>query len=95
MEWMTDAACRDQDTDVFFQEVARGVFREQADARAKAFCASCPVVEECLAYAQQRNINYGVWGGLIPSERRTLKRRRQASPAARSKMSSSTTRIAR
>lgn len=30
--------------------------------RAKAVCATCPLVEACLAVAQQR-LEWGVWGG--------------------------------
>ena len=45
-------------------------------ASAKAVCARCPVMDECLAWALGSNIEFGVWGGLSEGERRALKRRR-------------------
>jgi hypothetical protein len=50
--------------------------------RAKAFCAGCPVWEECLAYGLEED--HGVWGGLNRAERARLRRLQQrlaASPA--------------
>ena len=43
--WMTDAACRGVDTEIYFPE--RG---DDADL-AVAFCAPCPVREQCAATA--------------------------------------------
>ena len=37
-------------------------------------CRSCPVVEECLAYALETNQEAGVWGGTSEEERRRLRR---------------------
>jgi Transcription factor WhiB len=34
------------------------------------YCDHCPVVEECLTLGLSEQ--YGVWGGLLPSERRRL-----------------------
>src|SRR3954471_23127664 len=70
-EWFDDAACRDVDTDIFFP-----VSESQADA-AKAICAVCPVREECLEYALETRPGDGVYGGLTPTERHRLIRRRQ------------------
>jgi len=42
--------------------------------RAKAVCAACPVVAECLDDAMQRGERYGIWGGLDPDERQSLRR---------------------
>lgn len=46
-----------------------------AIATAKAVCATCPVAEECLAYAIETNQSEGIWGGLLPKERARLRRR--------------------
>ncbi len=46
-----------------------------AIAVAKAVCATCPVAEECLAYAIETNQSEGIWGGLTPKERARLRRR--------------------
>ena len=65
------AACRDADTSVFFPV-------SEADAEeAKAICALCPVREECREYALETRPPEGVWGGLTPTERHRLIRRRQ------------------
>ncbi|MCX4784463.1 WhiB family transcriptional regulator [Streptomyces sp. NBC_01264] len=44
-------------------------------ARAKALCATCPLIASCLEGALERGEEYGVWGGLTEDERRSLKRR--------------------
>jgi len=71
VDFFDDAACRDADTDVFFP-----VSESQAD-QAKAICAACPVREACLEYALETRPGDGVWGGLTPTERHRLIRRRQ------------------
>jgi WhiB family redox-sensing transcriptional regulator len=38
-------------------------------ARAKAVCAVCPVVSECLEHALANDEDRSVWGGMTPSER--------------------------
>jgi WhiB family redox-sensing transcriptional regulator len=76
--WQYDAACRGEDTSLFF---APNYFekRHQKDARearAKAICARCPVREACLDYALRIREPHGVWGGLNELERRQALRRR-------------------
>lgn len=68
-EWSERAVCRTADPDELFVEGA-------AQNRAKAVCMSCPVRTECLAYALDRRIEHGVWGGMTDRERRSLLRRR-------------------
>jgi WhiB family transcriptional regulator, redox-sensing transcriptional regulator len=46
--------------------------REAREGRAKAICASCPVVTECLDYALTIREPHGIWGGLNEAERRML-----------------------
>jgi WhiB family redox-sensing transcriptional regulator len=43
---------------------------------AKAICVQCPIKQECLEYALVADEPYGIWGGLTPTERNILKRRR-------------------
>jgi hypothetical protein len=43
---------------------------------AQAVCFSCPVREECLAYAMEWEEPDGVWGGLTPAQRRALRPKR-------------------
>ncbi len=42
---------------------------------AVAGCRMCPAREACLAYAVAADERSGVWGGLLPGERRRLARR--------------------
>lgn len=71
--WRDEAACRDYpNADLFFATGESGA----ADvARAKAICAGCPVVAECLVYAVETAQTYGVWGGMDADERRLIRRR--------------------
>lgn len=74
--WRRRAACRlvpAEDLWIFWP--GRG---DQAALRAaKKVCASCPVVEECLAYAIEAK-EPGVWGGKSEHERQVLVGRRAA-----------------
>lgn len=74
--WLEQAACRDQDPELFFPISAKGPGAAQA-AEAKAVCARCPVREPCLAYALATDQGAGIWGGLTEDERRSLRRRRR------------------
>lgn len=76
MDWRSDAACRDQDPDLFFPIGSTGPAVEQAD-EAKKVCMTCDVREQCLEFALASNQDAGIWGGLTEDERRTLKRARQ------------------
>jgi hypothetical protein len=42
-------------------------------AKAKAVCATCDVVEECLQWAIDTGSRHGVFGGLTPKERQGMK----------------------
>lgn len=57
MTWQRDALCREVDHDAFFPE------KGQANERAKAVCANCPVSRKCLAYALEHDEWFGIWGG--------------------------------
>ncbi|MER5987417.1 WhiB family transcriptional regulator [Streptomyces sp. NPDC001787] len=72
--WRMDAACREEDPDLFFPIGSTGPALVQT-VEAKAVCASCPVREPCLRWALDNGQDSGVWGGLGEDERRALKRR--------------------
>jgi len=74
-DWRHRAACRGEVyPDRFFPVGTSGpALLELADA--KAVCARCPVVSECLDYAMANGLDAGVFGGLSEDERRSLKRR--------------------
>lgn len=64
--WWHRAACLGADTEIFF---ARPDAAPVAIAEAKAFCAGCPVVAECLRDAAKTGDTHSVRGGLTGSER--------------------------
>ena len=74
-DWMTKAACLDEDPDLFFPVGTTGISLAQV-AEAKAVCAWCPVRGRCLDYALSIPSAAGIWGGLDEDERRVLLRRR-------------------
>jgi WhiB family redox-sensing transcriptional regulator len=76
VDWRRDAACRDEDPELFFPIGSTGPAIDQANA-AKRVCARCDVREECLEFALASNQDAGVWGGLTEEERRSLRRQRQ------------------
>ena len=47
-----------------------------SNASAKRVCACCAVRDDCLGYALQHDIGFGVWGGTSPRERKQLLRPR-------------------
>lgn len=39
----------------------------------KRVCNTCPVLEQCLAYAIANDEKFDIWGGMTPSERKAHK----------------------
>jgi WhiB family redox-sensing transcriptional regulator len=71
--WRLRAACRQVDSAVFFPpDGERPPQRDARETRAKAICASCPVLRQCAVYAIRYGERYGVWGGLSEREREAL-----------------------
>lgn len=42
----------------------------------KRICGGCPVREDCLTWALDNRVEWGVWGGLSNRERRKVLRQR-------------------
>lgn len=63
-----------EDLDTHFPEpIRRGsdwqeVFQAKVDY-AKSLCANCDVIDQCLKFAIDNNIQHGIWGGTTPEER--------------------------
>jgi WhiB family redox-sensing transcriptional regulator len=72
--WHTDALCAQVDGDLWFPEKGDA---HGAD-KAKAFCVTCPVVNECLDYAMDNNIKHGVWGNKTPDQRTRMRNKKAA-----------------
>jgi WhiB family redox-sensing transcriptional regulator len=61
--WEYQAACRDVPSHVFYSD-------DLGDRRrAKEVCMECPVRLECLATAISRGERYGIWGGMMATNR--------------------------
>ncbi len=71
--WGT-AACRGPHQEIFFPPTVTETRRakRRREARAKEICGICPIVENCLSIALQRNEQHGIWGGQTEKERRVL-----------------------
>lgn len=72
--WMEDAECANSNSDVFFYNGASilGSPQDPKFQEAKAICRRCPVRLECLEWAFLTHSHVGVWGGLLPRQRREL-----------------------
>lgn len=70
-EWVTAAACRDEDPELFYSVDPREI------RRAKQVCAGCPVAVVCLQSELQHPFEdqFGVFGGHTDAERQALLRR--------------------
>lgn len=68
MAWTSDAACKGMDADLFFPD------RGESIVDVVAVCETCPVAEQCLAFAVENNEKHGVWGGRSERSRRVLRR---------------------
>jgi WhiB family transcriptional regulator, redox-sensing transcriptional regulator len=80
--WQWRAACRGEDTGLFFppHDTESREERLARERKAKTICAGCPVRIECLEYAIRIRESHGIWGGLSEVERRVLINRRESQP---------------
>jgi WhiB family redox-sensing transcriptional regulator len=65
--WQDSASCKDMDSGVFLSGVASRI------AIAKAVCATCPVIQECLSFAlANEDFEPHVYGGMTGAERKRV-----------------------
>lgn len=64
--WREQAACLDADVELFFSQ------NESDQREALAYCDGCPVRERCLLTAVLLGEEYGIWGGTLEGERRSI-----------------------
>jgi WhiB family redox-sensing transcriptional regulator len=69
LHWTDRARCRGTDPEQFF---VRGAAQAR---RAIKVCGRCTVKEQCLRYALDNDIDFGVWGGLTERQRRAYQRK--------------------
>ena len=80
MDWRHDAACLDEDPNLFFPVGNTGPALRQIED-AKAVCRRCPVADLCLEFAESTGQDAGVWGGRSEDERAGAKQRAQKAAA--------------
>lgn len=64
--WKLSSACHFEPKDIFFPD------RGESAQPAKIICSTCPVKVNCLRYAIEERIWFGIWGGTNEKERRPL-----------------------
>jgi WhiB family redox-sensing transcriptional regulator len=62
LDWMDNAACKDEDPEKFFPS-GTGVKGQRQAAAAERICRGCPVRVECQAQKRSTGSTSGVWGG--------------------------------
>ena len=77
--WRFEAACGQDDPDLFFPVGVGEAARRQA-RQAKAVCRGCPVKLACLTWAMETEQTDGIWGGLDGLERQRLGRQQVNPP---------------
>lgn len=69
-DWRAKAACLSVDPELFFPVGEPGSKAYERDAQpARAVCARCPVLVECLEDSLRIGEKWGIRGGLDPDER--------------------------
>ena len=68
--WQVHAACRGDKGSLFFPpDKERRAARSLREARAKAVCEGCPVLDVCREHALRVEESSGIWGALTEDER--------------------------
>jgi WhiB family redox-sensing transcriptional regulator len=73
----TPPACADKDPELWFSFEDSGLdlkTRREQVSEAIDICNACPVRAACLRWALDMNERHGIWGGVMPEERRNIKR---------------------
>jgi len=68
--WRKQAACRGMNVDIFVPEGPGNLLYLEA----RTVCETCPVRLPCLEFALDNCEEIGMYGGLTPRERRSLRR---------------------
>jgi WhiB family redox-sensing transcriptional regulator len=84
-DWRHDAACRDEDPELFFPVGSSSPALRQ-EIQAKAVCSGCLVRVECLSWALVAGERDGVWGGTSEDDRRKMRRASTPPPRPRTEV---------
>lgn len=83
-DWRHQAACRDEDPELFFPVGESAPALAQAED-AKQICCTCPVIEQCKQWAIDNRMETGVWGGLDEYQLSDIRRHRSPSRRPRAR----------
>ena len=73
-EWRDRASCLGLETNRFIhEENMKGKNQLAHYKEAIEICKQCPVRSECLAFSKNYAMTEGVWGGMIPAHRKSLR----------------------
>jgi len=70
--------CAQTDPEIFFPETALEASKIREYVR--RICSGCDFTQDCLEYSLDNDV-FGVWGGLLESERKQLKQQRKLNVA--------------
>lgn len=70
--WEKRASCLGFPAVIFYPED----IKPETSAQALEICRNCPVRLQCLEQALIRNESEGIWGGTLPQERRSIRRKK-------------------
>lgn len=72
--WQEKAACRGANTDMFFMEEHQNGINQKKLVVARETCGGCSVSKECLDFALDNYIDFGIWAGTTPLQRKVMRR---------------------
>lgn len=70
--WREDASCKKIGHKIFFSDNENSIESKNNDKLAKSICRKCIVRPDCLNYALNEHIPFGIWGGLSSRERNAV-----------------------
>ena len=76
--WQEQAACRGANTDMFFMEEYQTGINQKKIVAAREMCGGCLVSKKCLDFALDNYIDFGIWAGTTPLQRKVLRRERRS-----------------
>jgi WhiB family transcriptional regulator, redox-sensing transcriptional regulator len=76
--WQEKAACRGANTDMFFLEEDQTKINQKKLVATRELCGGCLVSKECLDFALDNYIHFGIWAGTTPLQRKAMRRERRS-----------------
>jgi len=71
--WYDKANCKGAPSEIFFPEILSGDARDFYWKPARDYCATCPVIDECLKFVlpfeEATGRRNGFWAGMTPRQR--------------------------